>query len=147
MPFPYSFPNLQIAIVDPFAGPFSFSGEQGAGSFDIEMTTEKVTMQTSADGGILASFIVGDSGTCHVECQQTSLIHGYFLAAMNGRTAAAKGGDVSQAFGMTISARSTNDNTTHVLTGVSPTKIPRVPYGAQGQMVTWILASADIQNS
>jgi hypothetical protein len=147
MPFPYSFVDLQVAIIDPFAGAFSFSGEQGAGSFDIEMTTEKVVMQTSADGAIMASFIVGDSGTCHIECQQTSLLHQYFLAAMNGRTAQAKSGSVLNAFGMTVSARSVIDNSTHVLTGVSPTKIPRIPYGPQGQMVTWVLASADIQNS
>lgn len=145
--FPYSFRDLQVAIIDPFAGSFSFSGEQGAGTFSISMTTEKVVLVTAADGAVMGSFIVGDSGTVRIECQQTSAIHKFFLAAMNGRTAQAKSGSVVNVFGTTLSARNATTNTTHVLSGVSPTKIPDVPYGAQGQSVTWILASADIQNS
>ena len=37
--------------------------------------------------------------------------------------------------------------TGHVFTGVSPGKMPDMPYAAQGENVTWLLMAADVVNN
>lgn len=145
--FPYSFRDAQVTMTDPDAGPFSFSGELGAGQFIVSMATDRTVLATAADGAIMGSAIAGNSGHIAIECQQTSTIHKYLLSWYNAKVARQLNGDVSTWFSMAISVRNATTNTGHTLTGVGPSKIPDYPYQKEGQNITWTLPAADIQNS
>jgi hypothetical protein len=47
---------------------------------------------------------------------------------------------------MSASLRNTSDGTSHIIVGMSFGKVPDKVYQAEGQMVTWTLWAANIQN-
>lgn len=140
-PTTYSFSDLSGAIAHPLLGAYTFTGE-GVGQIDIVMTTEKTAHNVAADGSIMVSKIPGNNGTISIQCQQTSAVHKWLLAAYNALLIA----DTDQWAMMTATMRNTADGSSHVAMGMSFQKKGDKSYQAQGQMVTWVLMAADIQS-
>lgn len=142
----YSFKDSVGGFSDPDVGNFAFAGQIGLGEFSVGMATERTAMLTAADGTILPSAIAGNSGHINISVQQTSVFHQFLLNWLNTKLAKQNGGDVTTWAGATLSLRNVSTNTYHTLTGLCPSKMPDIPYQAQGQNVTWMLMAADIQN-
>ena len=135
----YSFLDLSGAIVHPDLGAYIFTG-QGVGQVVITMATEKTSHNVAADDVVMVSKIAGHNGQIQVQCQQTSLVHKWLLAAYNAVYIA----DTDAWANMSATLRNTSDGTSHIITGMSFGKIPDKPYQAEGQMVTWTLFAASI---
>jgi hypothetical protein len=142
----YSFKDSSGAFTHPLAGAFLFAGEIGMGQFTVAMATEKSLLDTAADGNIMISAIAGDSGHVAIECQQTSDIHEFLLGWYNLIKTALNNGDVINWATAALTIRNIVDGSTHICTGVCPSKIPDKVYAAQGQRISWQLMCADIQS-
>jgi hypothetical protein len=142
----YSFKDLSGAFAHPLAGSFIFAGQIGMGQITITMNTEKTSHDVAADGAVMVSFISGDNGQVAIEVQQNSDLHSFLLAWYNLIKTAADQGDVSNWASAGLSLRNVVDGSTHLLVGVSPSKIPDKVYAAQGGKVTWTLMAANVQN-
>ena len=140
-PTVYSFLDLSGALAHPDLGAYIFTGE-GVGQIMVTMSTEKSIHNVAADGVIMVSKIAGHNGQIQVQCQQTSKIHKWLLAAYNALYI----GDTDAWAQMAATLRNTSDGTSHMATGMSFQKIPDKPYQAQGQMITWTFLAADIQS-
>jgi hypothetical protein len=136
----YSFLDLAGAIASPIGG-YTFTGE-GVGEVIVSMTTEKTVHDTAADGSVMVSKIAGDNGMITINCQQTSLVHKFLLGLYNALMV----GPASIWASTSILLRNTSDGTSHVVTGVSPQKVPDKSYQAQGQRISWVLMAANIQS-
>lgn len=137
----YSFLDLSGAVVHPDLGAYIFTG-QGVGSVTVTMDTERTAHSVGADGTVMVSKIAGHNGKITIECQQTSAVHKWLLAAENALYIA----DTDAWAEMTATLRNTSDGTSHIITGMSFGKVPDKQYQAEGQMVTWTLWAANIQN-
>lgn len=142
----YSFKDLSGGFSHPLAGAFIFAGQIGAGRITITNVTERTVHQTAADGNVMVSYVAGDAGNVAIEVQQTSDMHKFLLAWFNLCKTSADNGDVSNWATAALSFRSAVDGTYHLISGVSPAKVPDKPYAAQGENVTWNLMAADIQH-
>lgn len=142
----YSFKDTSGAFNHPLALGFSFFGQIGAGRFTVAMHTERTVQATAADGTIMQSYVAGRSGTLSVEVQQTSALHQFLLNWLNLCSTAADNGDVSNWATATVTLRNITTGTGHVLTGISPSKMPDMSYASQGENVTWLLMAADVVN-
>ena len=145
----YSFKDLVGVLVNPVFGvsiPL-VGGNIGVGSVTITMATERTTHDTAADGVVMPSYVAGDSGACDMEVQQTSVLHHALLALWNLAVLGANNDDLSGWAAITISFRTILDGATHVLTGVSFSKLGDKPYQASGQKVRWNLMAANIVNT
>lgn len=142
----YSFKDSSGAFTHPIAGAFLFGGQVGLSQMHISMSTEKSTHDVASDGTIMVSYISGDNGSCALEIQQTSALHAFLLAWYNTIKTLADQGNVTNWATAAITIRNVVDGSTHVLTGVSPSKIPDKVYTAQGQKITWTLMATDVQN-
>jgi hypothetical protein len=137
----YSFLDLSGALVHPDLGAYIFTG-QGTGQVTVTMDTERSAHSVAADGTIMVSKIAGHNGKIQIQCQQTSNVHKWLLAAENALYIA----DTDAWAEMSASLRNTSDGTSHIITGMSFGKVPDKVYQAEGQMVTWTLWAANIQN-
>ena len=137
----YSFLDLSGAIVSPDLGAYIFTG-QGVGQVTVSMDTERTAHNVGADGAVMVSKVAGHSGKVQIQCQQTSRVHKWLLAAENAMYLA----DVENWAGISATLRNASDGTTHVCTGMSFGKVPDKVYQAEGQMVTWTLWAASIQS-
>ena len=137
----YSFLDLSGAVAHPTFGAYTFNG-QGVGSVSVSMATDRSSHDIAADGSIMVSKIAGNNGSVTIECQQTSNIHKWLLAWFNFLVIS----DTSEWAKTTALLRNTSDGSSHVISGISPQKVPDKPYQAQGQRVTWTLLAADVQN-
>lgn len=137
----YSFLDLAGAVAHPKLGAYSFTG-QGVGEVIISMTTDQTTHDLAADGSVMVSRIAGSNGKISIKCQQTSNIHKWLLAGYNYMQIA----PVSEWAQMGATLRNTADGTSHVITGMSFTKVPDKSYQAQGQQITWDIMAADIKS-
>ena len=137
----YSFLDLSGAIAHPGVGAYTFTGE-GIGSVVVAMATDKTVHDVAADGSVMISKIAGNNGSISVSCQQTSNIHKWLMAWYNYLMIA----DTDEWAQMSILLRNTSDGTSHIASGVSPSKVPDKSYQAKGQMVQWLLMAADIQS-
>jgi hypothetical protein len=145
----YSFKDLVGVLVNTVAGttiPLT-GGNIGNGSITITMATERTSHDVGSDGTVMPSYIAGRNGAVSIEIQQTSLLHHEMLALYNLLETAANADDISGWAATIISFRTLLDGSTHILAGVSFTKVPDKPYQAQGQRVTWSLMAADVDNS
>lgn len=137
----YSFADTVGSIHSDAVGDYSFVGE-GIGSLTISQTTDRTAHSIAADGSVMVSKIPGNNGTVTIECQQTSPLHEWlckwFQTLWNSKT--------SEWAGTTIYVENTSTKTKHIITGVSPTKQPDVPYQTQGANITWQLMAADISS-
>lgn len=134
--------NTTFGVSVPLTG-----GNIGNGSVTITMTTERTVHDVAADGTVMPSYIAGRNGTIALEIQQTSILHHELLSLYNILEERANADDVSGWASTVISFRTILDGSTHILSGVSFSKIPDKPYQAHGQNVHWSLMAADIQNS
>lgn len=137
----YSFLDLSGAVAHPGVGAYTFTGE-GVGSVVVSMTTEKTAHDVAADGSVMVSKIAGNNGTVTVTCQQTSNIHKWLMAWYNYLILA----DTDEWAQTSALLRNTSDGTSHVISGISPQKVPDKTYQSQGQNVSWVLMAADIQS-
>lgn len=144
----YSFKDLVGALVNAIFGVnFAITGGNvGLGNINISMTTERTTHETAADGTVMPSYIAGDAGSVTIEMQQTSQLHHALLSLYNQAVTAANADDVSGWAATVLSFRTLNDGSTHIMNGVSFSKIPDKPYAANGQNVTWHLMAANVIN-
>jgi hypothetical protein len=137
----YSFLDLSGAIAQADMGAYTFTGE-GVGEVVVTMATERTAHDTASDGSIMVSKIAGNSGNISITVQQTSDVHKWLLLWYNYLVIA----DTSKWASTTAALRNTTDGTSHIITGLSPQKVPDKQYQAQGQRVTWVLMAADIQS-
>lgn len=143
----YSFKDLTGAFISVLAGTLMLGGGKiGAGKVTVNMLTTKSEMDTALDGAVMTSAIVGDAGTLQIECQQTSAMHKFLLAAANLHFTAVENGDVSNFASSVVNLRNVVDGTEHLATGVSFVKIPPKAYDARGGMITWDLNGSNIIN-
>lgn len=140
-PTVYSFLDLSGALAHPDLGAYIFTGE-GIGQIMITMSTDKSAHNVAADGTVMISKIAGHNGQIQLQCQQTSNVHKWLLAAYNALYISDT--DAWAQIGATL--RNTSDGSSHVATGMSFLKIGDKPYQAQGQLITWTFMAADIQS-
>lgn len=137
----YSFLDLSGAIAHPAKGAYTFTGE-GVGEVTVAMATERTVHDVAADGSVMISKIAGNNGTLSLSVQQTSGIHKWLLEWYNYLVQA----PTNEWAQTTAALRNTSDGSSHIVTGISPQKVPDKPYQGQGQRVTWVLMAADVQN-
>jgi hypothetical protein len=142
----YSFKDLSGAMTSPLAGAFSFAGQIGAGKIVVENTTDHGVQDTSADGTVVPGFVAGMAGRITIEVQQTSLFHKFLLYWHNLHVNAGTGGDVSQWANSALLMRNTVDGSSHIATGLTPTKIPDKAYDKNPGTLTWVLLAANLVN-
>lgn len=142
----YSFKDLSGSFTHPMVGVYPLNGGNiGLGQVTVTMSVEKSVIDVAADGSIMISYIAGDNGTVTIEVQQTSAFHDYLLTWYNAIKTAADLGDVHLWASAAMTLRNVVDGTTHIVTGVCPSKIPDKVYAAQGGKITWTLLAADSQ--
>ncbi len=138
----YSFADTVGSIHSGLLEDYSFVGD-GIGSITISKQTDRTTHQVAADGSIMISKIPGNNGTVSIECQQSSPLHKWlskwFQNLWNSPT--------SEWASTSIYIENKHLGTRHIITGVSPTKEPDVPYQTQGANITWQLLAADISSA
>lgn len=144
--FTYSFKDLVGAFAHPDAGVFQFYGEAGIDRVTITMATERTTHQVASDGAVQVTYRAGDNGHATIETQQTSPLHAFLVNWANILQTNADIGNLTNYAAATIKLVSVLNGATHSLTGVSPSKQPDKPYGAEGANVTWTLLAANIVN-
>jgi hypothetical protein len=142
----YSFKDLSGAMTSPLAGAFAFAGQIGAGKIVVENTTDHGVMDTAADGTVVPGFVAGQSGRITIEVQQTSIFHKYLLYWHNLHVNAGSSGDVSNWAASALMMRNTVDGSSHIVTGLTPTKVPDKSYDKNPGNVTWILLAANLVN-
>jgi hypothetical protein len=140
-PTTYSFLDLSGALTHPDLGAYVFTGE-GVGQVMITMQDEKTAHNVAADGQVMVSKLAGKTGQIQIQCQQTSAVHKWLLAAHNALYLA----DTDAWAQMFAELRNTSDGTSHVANGISFGKIGDKTYAAQGGMVTWNLWAANIES-
>lgn len=136
----YSFQDVTVTISHPDLGQFIATGE-GLGSIDVTMATDRTAHDIAADGSVMVSKIAGRNGGLTMTIQQTSELHRWLTKWFNYLETA----KTNKWADTTVIVRSAIMGETKTCTGVSPQKLPDVPYQAQGQMVSWSLLAADIQ--
>lgn len=136
----YSFSDVSCVISHPSVGQYVANGE-GIGNINISMTTDRTTHDVAADGSVMVSKINGRNGIITIAIQQTSALHKWLLKWYNYLEASA----TDQWARTSIILRAPMMHELISATWVSPQKLPDRPYQAQGQLVTWSLMAADIQ--
>ena len=142
----YSFKDLSGAFTSPLAGAFTFAGEIGAGKIVVRNTTDHGVIDVAADGTNVPGFIAGNGGELEIEVQQTSIFHKFLLYWHNLHVTAATGGDISNWAGTSALLRNTLDGSSHIATGIIPTKIPDKAYDKNPGNLTWIVRVANLIN-
>ena len=145
----YSFKDLVGVLTnDVFGVSISLTGGNvGFGQLTISMANERTAHDLAADGTVMPSYMAGDNGPVSLEIQQTSSLHHDLLRLYNKAVTAANSDDVSGWAATSISFRTLNDGSTHVLNGCSFNKLPDKPYHAQGQKINWSFMAAEITNN
>jgi|SRR6185312_1173026 len=141
----YSATDLAGSFADPDAGIFYLTATNvGRGTITITMATERTQQNVAADGSVMVSSIAGNNGTVTIEAQQTSDLHAFLVTWSNIKFTNQTLGNNTNFAAAAMSFRSISSGLLHTITGISPMKIPDIPYGAQGQMITWTLPAANI---
>lgn len=138
----YSFSDVSIIFRHPNVGQYIANGE-GIGTLNISMSNDRTIHDVAADGSVMVSKIRARNGLLAVAIQQTSALHRWLQKWFNYLETA----HTSKWADTTVIIRSPLTGEIKTLTGVSPQKQADAPYQAQGQMVTWNLMSADIQQN
>jgi len=140
-PTTYSFLDLSGALAHQSLGAYVFTGK-GVGQVVVSLAENKTEHNIAADGQVMVSKMAGHTGQIAVQCQQTSEIHKWLLAAYNALYLA----DTDEWAGIAATLRNTSDGTAHLITGMSFQKVPDKTYTKAGGMVEWVLMAADIQS-
>jgi hypothetical protein len=138
-------------ITGSFQGPavnimFGGGATSGINKMMVRMSTERTVEKTGADGTVMPSSIAGDSGEIEIECLQNGTAHQQFVAWLNALITGANTGDVTQWASTNCYIKSQITGNYHNCQGVSPTKLPDVPYEAEGSTITWLFKCANIIN-
>jgi hypothetical protein len=143
----YSFKDLTGAIASPLAGPFVLTGGYlGAGKITVNMANEWTEHNRANDAAIMVSVSPGDDGDIEIQCQQTSAINAYLKSAQNLHQTAVRNGDSSNWAAIMLDLQNPVTGDKNTCTGVSFTKKPSLPFGSKGEMISWKLMSANIDN-
>ncbi len=145
-PSTYSFKDVVGSFSHPLAGVQTFAGQIGLGTFVVKNATERTHHDLASDGTVMVSYISGANGSMEIEMQQNSVLHHFLLNWFNTITVLAEQGNVANWASGVISLASTLDGASHLLTGVSPSKIPDKTYAQSGGKVTWNLMAAQVTN-
>ena len=134
----YSFQDVKIVFSHPSVGQYVLQGE-GIGSIAVNMLTAKTAQDISADGRVQTSKIAGNNAAIPISVQQTSDFHKWLINYYNYILTAPS---VEWNLGhITITSLGTQES--HNCAFVAPEKKADVPYGAQGQQITWNFLSED----
>lgn len=136
----YSFADVSMTISHPSYGQYVASGA-GLGSITTSMATDRTTHSVSADGSVMVSKVMGANGTHAIEVQQTSPLNKW----LNGLYNYVDMMPASEWAKISIIIRSPSMDDLIMSTGVSFQKLPDKPYQSQGQLITWQLMAANIQ--
>jgi len=142
----YAFKSVVGAFTDPDVGTYTFAGQEGVKHITISNATDRTAHDTAADGTVMVSYVSGASGSFEVECQQNSSLHSFLINWANTKFTESENGGAALFAAAAIKVIDLLSGATHILTGVSPLKIPDKPYGPAGASVTWRLMAADVVN-
>jgi hypothetical protein len=146
-PSTYSFKDVVGSFSHPLAGVQIFAGQIGSGSFVVKNAAERTHHDVASDGTVMVSYISAANGSMEIEMQQNSVLHHFLLNWFNTITVLAEQGVVANWASAVVNLTSTLDGASHILTGVSPSKIPDKTYTASGGKVTWMLMAANVVNT
>lgn len=136
----YSFEECIMTLKHSRLGVLTITGT-GIGSVAVNMSSDRTVMDVAADGVVMTSKIRDRRGAFAVQIQQVSEANEKLLRWYNDlESAPAKDWDK-------ITIVLTAPNTGEVYTGTRCAfqKLPDRANGAQGQMNTWNLLAADLQ--
>lgn len=137
--YQYSYKAIQLSFSHPIVGSFILNGEQAAGGITIAPQIDPTVQEVTPDGSTITNFIPGDNALLTVQVQQVSEWNDFLIAWKNYCVTAAKAGDLSNYATANALVVDTYSGRSHTMQGIAPSKIPDTPYGAQSQMVSWVL--------
>lgn len=140
----FAFKSIVGAFTDPDAGTYSFAGQEGIKHLTVTNATERTVHDTAADGTVMVSYVSGTSGSLDIETQQNSSLHQFLVNWANLKFTQSENGGAASFAAAAVKIQDLLNGATHILTGVSPTKIPDKPYGPAGASVTWRLMAANV---
>jgi hypothetical protein len=149
LPGTYSARDVNVSFSNPALGInilFGGGAEQGVNEIHVRMTTDRTAIKIGSDGTPMISAIPGDQGEIEVQLLQTSTAHQLFLSWLNQLIVAANQGDVSNWATTTCFIQLILNGTSHTCTMVAPTKMPDVPYAAEGATINWVFKAGQIIN-
>lgn len=138
----YSFTDIELVLSHPSYGQFSLNGE-GAGSIQINKTTERSTHNVAADGSVMTSKIAGDNGTVVVNAQQTSDLHSWIQGLFNYL----KSANTNEWAQISMTMRAPHMGRNVIGTYGSIQKEPDETFETQGGLLAWTLLFADVQKT
>lgn len=140
----YAFKSVVGAFSDPDVGAFPFQGQEGVKNLNIDYTIDRTVHDVAADGTVMVSYVSGNNGSFDVETQQNSTLHQFLVNWANTKFTLSENQNSTTFAAAAIKVVDLLSGAVHILTGVSPLKIPPKPYGPSGGFVTWKLMAANV---
>jgi len=140
----YAYKAIVGSFTDPDVGTYMFSGQEGIKHLTISNTVDRTVHDVAADGTVMVSAVAGAPGSLQVECQQNSSLHEFLLYWANTKFTNLDVGDATTFAAAAVRIADSLSGATHILTGISPLKIPEKPYGPTGASLTWHLMAANV---
>lgn len=135
----YSFTDHIITIASPAYAAYVLSG-QALGELNLSYTNDNTAHDVAADGSVMVSKIISNTGTASLTVQQTSELNKWLLGLFNALYALPS----SYWPTINITIRNIASGSVTTCTGVSFSKRSDKTYQAQGQMYTWNFMCARI---
>ena len=139
----YSYKSIVGSFSDPDVGVYIFSGQEGIKHLSISNANDRTTHDVAADGAVMVSYTSGSNASVEIECQQNSSLHTFLVLWANIKFTNAENGNAANFAGAAMKVVDLLSSASHILTGISPLKIPDKPYGPTGSSVTWRLMAAN----
>jgi hypothetical protein len=140
----YAYKSVVGAFTDADVGVYPFAGQEGVKHITIGNATDRTVHDTAADGTVMVSYVSGASGYAEIECQQNSSLNEFLVAWANAKFTESENGQANNFASAVLTVQDLLSGARHILTGVSPLKIPDKPYGPSGASVTWRLMAANV---
>jgi len=140
----YAFKSIVGAFTDPDAGTFPFEGQQGVKNITVDYSIDRTVHDVAADGTVMVSYVSGSNGSFTFETQQNSTLHQFLVNWANIKFTLSENQNAQRFATGAIKVVDLLSGATHILTGVTPQKIPDKPYGPSGGFVTWKLMAANV---
>jgi hypothetical protein len=137
--YQYSYKAIQLSFSHPVVGSFLLNGEQAAGGITIAPLIDPTVQEVTPDGATINNYIPGKNATLTIQVQQVSEWNDFLVAWKNYCVTMADASDLSNYATASALVVDSNSGRTHTMQGIAPSKIPDTPYGAQSQMVSWVL--------
>ena len=144
----YSAKDLNFSLISPIGANIVAAGveEKGFNEISVRMTTDQTVLKVGADGAVVPSAVPGDQGEIEMQVWQTSTLQQELLAWYNLLKAARDTGDVSNWNTTTIFIQNIVDGSSHLATGVAPTKVPDKAYATEAGTINWVFRACNIVN-